>query len=181
GTLPDAPGTGALRLTSNGGYSNGYILYNYQIPTADGLDVKYDAYQYDGNGADMITFFLTNGADALTKIGPLGGAGGFDFGTSGGGDCPASDPAVGPNGECDGLVDGILGVGVDAWGNYSYQFNDTDTGTSTSCNQAYNPGGADSEEVAIRGPGYLNPAQTIGGTAYPAGYFPEPGEANGEY
>src|SRR5208283_390160 len=27
GTLPDAPGTGALRLTSNGGYSNGYILY----------------------------------------------------------------------------------------------------------------------------------------------------------
>ncbi|HXY43294.1 MAG TPA: hypothetical protein VEH29_03830, partial [Acidimicrobiales bacterium] len=179
GTLPDAPGDGALRLTSNGGNSNGYILYNYQIPTADGFDVKYNAYQYDGDGADMITFFLTNGADSLTKIGPFGGAGGYDFGT--GGDCPASDPAVGPNSECSGLPDGVLGIALDAYGNFSAQFNDTYTGTSTSCDQAYNPGGTDAEEIAIRGPGYLNPARTISGTAYPAGYFPETGEANGEY
>jgi len=179
GTLPDASGDGALRLTSNGGNSNGYILYNYQIPTADGFDVKYNAYQYDGDGADMITFFLTNGADSLTKIGPFGGAGGYDFGT--GGDCPASDPAVGPNNECSGLPDGVIGIGLDAYGNFSAQFNDTDTGSSTSCDQAYNPGGTDAEEVAIRGPGYLNPAATIGGTPYPAGYYPETGEANGEY
>ncbi|MGO8877519.1 MAG: hypothetical protein ACLQNG_17385, partial [Acidimicrobiales bacterium] len=179
GTLPDAPGDGALRLTSNATDSNGYILYNYQVPTADGFDVSYDAYQYDGNGADMITFFMTNGADSLTKIGPLGGAGGYDFGT--GGDCPTDDPAIGPNSECSGLPDGILGIALDAWGNFSYQFNDGDTGTSTSCNQADVPGAADPEEIAVRGPGYLNPAQTIGGTPYPAGYFPESGEANGEY
>ena len=79
GKLPDTQGTGALRLTSNGTDSNGYILYNYQLPTSNGFDVNYDAYQYDGNGADMITFFLTNGNDSLAKIGPLGGAGGFDF------------------------------------------------------------------------------------------------------
>jgi hypothetical protein len=179
GTLPDAPGEGALRLTSNATNSNGYILYNYQIPTADGFDVTYNAYQYDGDGADMITFFMTNGSDSLTKIGPLGGAGGFDFGT--GGDCPTNDPAVGPNSECSGLPDGVVGIALDAWGNYSYQFNDTQTGSSTSCNGADEPTGAVPEEVAVRGPGYLNPAQTIGGTPYPAGYFPESGEANGEY
>jgi hypothetical protein len=179
GTLPDAPGDGALRLTSNATDSNGYILYNYQIPTADGFDVAYNAYQYDGDGADMITFFMTNGSDSLTKIGPLGGAGGFDFGT--GGDCPTNDPAVGPNNECSGLPDGVVGIALDAWGNYSYQFNDAQTGSSTSCNGADEPTGAVPEEVAVRGPGYLNPAQTIGGTPYPAGYFPESGEANGEY
>ncbi len=179
GTLPDTPGTGALRLTSNAGNSNGYILYNYQIPTADGFDVKYDAYQYDGDGADMITFFLTNGTDSLTKIGPLGGAGGFDFGTAG--DCPANDPAVGPNDECSGLPDGILGVALDAWGNYPFQFNDTGTGSNSSCNQSYIPGAIDPENVSVRGPGFYNPAATIGGTPYPAGWYPETGEVNGEY
>ncbi|MGA3355127.1 MAG: hypothetical protein ABSD85_18405, partial [Acidimicrobiales bacterium] len=179
GTLPDSPGAGALRLTSNGNNSNGYLLYNYQVPTSAGFDVSFDAYQYDGTGADMITFFLTNGADSLTKIGPIGGAGGFDYAK--GGDCPANDPAVGPNSECGGLPDGILGVGVDAYGNYSFLYNDTNTGTSMSCNQALNPTAAKPEELAIRGPGYLNPAATIGTTAYPAGWFPEAGEANGEY
>jgi uncharacterized repeat protein (TIGR01451 family) len=179
GTLPDAPGDGALRLTSNAGDSNGYILYNYQIPTKYGFDVSYNDYQYEGDGADIISFFLTNGVDSLTKIGPLGGAGGYDFGT--GGDCPASDPDVGPATECSGLPDGIIGIGLDAWGNYSYQFNDAYTATNTSCNKTYTPGAIKPEEVAIRGPGYLNAAQTIAGTAYPAGYFPETTEANGEY
>ena len=181
GKLPDTQGTGALRLTSNGTDSNGYILYNYQLPTSSGFDVNYDAYQYDGNGADMITFFLTNGNDSLAKIGPLGGAGGFDYGTSTDSDCPANDPATGPNSECSGLPAGILGVAVDAWGNYPFEFNDKTTGTNSSCNQSYLPGAIDPENISVRGPGYYNPAATIGGTAYPAGWFPETGEANGEY
>ncbi|MGD0085487.1 MAG: hypothetical protein ABSD78_20230, partial [Acidimicrobiales bacterium] len=178
GTLPDTPGQGALRLTSNGGNSNGYILYNYPIPTSAGLDVKFNQYQYDGTGADGITFFLSNGADPLTQIGPSGGSGGYDFATDQTAtDCPASDPDVGPNKECDGLPYGILGVGLDAYGNYSYLYNDTIGTGSGACNASYVPTARVPEEIALRGPGYLNNTQS----GYPAGWYPETGESNGEY
>ena len=79
GTLPDAPGCGALRLASNSNDSNGFILYNYRIPSSAGLNVRYDSYEYDGGAADMTSFLLRNGADQLSQIGPLGGAGGYDW------------------------------------------------------------------------------------------------------
>jgi hypothetical protein len=122
GLLPDAPGYGALRVASNSNDSNGFL-----IPSSADLKASYDSYEYDGSGDDVTTFLLTNGADQLNKIGPLPGAGGYDWASaSPSNDCLTSDPPVRRGGKCNGLPNGVLAIGLDAFDNWSYQFQDPD-------------------------------------------------------
>jgi hypothetical protein len=131
----DASGSGALRLTDNGGDEAGFVLYNMPLPTQAGLVVDFDQYQYDGTGADGISFFLTNGADELTAPGAPGGYLGYAGG----------DHSIG---DANGVANGLFGVGLDAYGNYS-NFNNTgcaNTGIPTI--PSFNK-----NQIGVRGPG----------------------------
>ena len=132
----DASGSGALRLTDNGGDEAGFILYDKPLPTQAGLVVNFDQYQYDGSGADGISFFLTNGADELTAPGAPGGYLGYAGG---------NHAAIG---DANGVANGLFGVGLDTYGNYS-NFNNlgcTNTGIPTI--PSFNK-----NQIGVRGPG----------------------------
>ncbi len=128
----DANGSGALRLTNNAGNQVGTIFSNVTLPTADGLDVTWDSYQYNGTGADGISFDFAaaNPANPAppTTTGPNGGSLGYV--TDGG------NP---------GMPNGYLGFGADVYGN----FENTSFGGST-CTPS-SP--AKSESMGVRGPG----------------------------
>ncbi|TPW74127.1 tandem-95 repeat protein [Schumannella soli] len=136
----DANGAGALRLTTNTGNLSSYFLYNSPLPSRAGLDIQFTQYQYGGNGADGISFFLTDGQYQLTSVGPVGGSLGYNT--------RAGVP---------GLAHALLGIGLDAWGNFPVETNDTRT--ASTCNQSYIPaknasGGTDvvKNVIAVRGP-----------------------------
>ncbi|WP_345800717.1 hypothetical protein AAIB33_14745 [Microbacterium sp. AZCO] len=102
GPVPTAGVTpGYLQLTDAQGNQAGSALYNRPIPATAGISVTFEQYQYGGNGADGIGFFLVDGSTSLTATGGLGGSLGYAqrFG----------EP---------GVVGGYLGVGLDAYGNY---------------------------------------------------------------
>jgi len=128
----DANGFGALRLTDNAGNQVGTIFSNVTLPTADGLDVTWDSYQYNGTGADGISFDFAaaNPANPAppTTTGPNGGSLGYV--TDGGNN---------------GMPNGYLGFGADVYGN----FENTSFGGST-CTQS-SP--AKPESMGVRGPG----------------------------
>ncbi len=128
----DPVGDGALRLTDNLGDESGFILYNEPLPTQAGLVVSFDQYQYDGDGADGISFFLTNGAYNLTAPGAVGGYLGYAGG----------DHSIG---NANGVANGIFGVGLDAYGNYS---NFQNTGCSYPGIPNFTP-----NQIGVRGPG----------------------------
>ncbi len=52
----DAAGSGALQLTNNAGSQVGTIYNGVAVPTVNGLDISWTSYQFDGNGADGISF-----------------------------------------------------------------------------------------------------------------------------
>ena len=58
----DPEGDGALRLTSNGGFSSGFILYQDALPLTAGLDIRFSFFAYNGSGADGFSFFIADGA-----------------------------------------------------------------------------------------------------------------------
>jgi outer membrane protein OmpA-like peptidoglycan-associated protein len=128
----DANGSGALRLTDNAGDQVGTIFSNITLPTADGLDVTWDSYQYNGTGADGISFDFAAANPANpqppTTTGPNGGSLGYT--TDGG---------------VNGMPDGYLGFGADVYGN----FENTSFGGS-GCTQT-SP--ATKESMGVRGPG----------------------------
>jgi hypothetical protein len=102
---PDPDGSGALQLTNANNSEEGGVAFGQTLPTTRGLDVSFDTYQYGGNGADGIGFFLaaTNptAPGPPTNIGQPGGDLGY---ASGGGT---------------GLADAYLGIGIDVYGNYA--------------------------------------------------------------
>ncbi|WP_193605052.1 DUF7507 domain-containing protein [Nocardioides dongkuii] len=102
GTTP-----GYLQLTDTTTQRAGSVLYNRPIPAVAGVTITFDQYQYGGTGADGIGFFLVDGATDLVRTGGAGGSLGYAQRTpaSGGDDEP-------------GVVGGVLGVGLDAYGNY---------------------------------------------------------------
>jgi len=102
-TAIDSAGNGALRLTSNANSQAGFVINQTPISTASGLQISFDMYQYDGTGADGIAFFLIDGADSPTQPGAFGGSLGYSSNNTGGA----------------GLVGGYVGVGFDAFGNFS--------------------------------------------------------------
>ncbi|MCU0546964.1 MAG: DUF4347 domain-containing protein [Oscillatoriaceae cyanobacterium Prado104] len=115
----DTAGAGALRLTTNGGALQAFVLYDNPVPSTDGLKITFDFFAYGGstfqgpNGfitpqpGDGIGFFLVDGAASPTAAGGFGGSLGYaNFNT----------PAF-PN--VPGLVGGYLGIGLDEFGNFS--------------------------------------------------------------
>lgn len=100
----DAPGSGVLRLTPNAGDRSGFAIYNTPVSAENGLNIAFDMYQYNGTGADGISFFLIDGNESPTQPGAAGGALGY-----------ASDTG----GENPGIVGGYVGVGFDKFGNFS--------------------------------------------------------------
>jgi hypothetical protein len=104
----DAAGGGALRLTTNGNSQVGSVFNTTSLPTSQGLDVTFNAYQFlkaSANPADGLSFTLAaaNPADPVppTTTGPTGGSLGYST-----------------NGGLNGLPDGYLGIGFDVYGNY---------------------------------------------------------------
>jgi hypothetical protein len=150
----DSSGSGALRLTQDSTTEEGGVAYSLSVPTTEGIDAKFNSYQYGkpgsgfSGGADGIGFFLAaanpDDPQPPTEIGQPGG----DLGYSAVG---SSQP---------GMAYGYLGVGLDVYGNYA---NTTYEGTG--CTDP--PFDSDTEypdNVTVRGPGNSN--STSGTTGY---------------
>jgi len=122
-TAMDTVGNGALRLTSNANGQAGFVIDQTPISTDRGLQISFDMYQYNGNGADGIAFFLIDGSQSPTQPGAFGGSLGYSNNNTG-------DP---------GLAGAYVGVGFDVFGNFS--------------NPAYGTGGpgAQANSITVRG------------------------------
>ena len=105
-TANDAQGSGTLRLTPATATQKGAVFASASVPTSQGLDVQFTSYQYGGNGADGLGF-------ALAAVDPTNPVAPALIGVSGGG------LGYTAKGAASGLTDGYLGIGFDAYGNYS--------------------------------------------------------------
>ncbi len=110
GSSTDTQGSGKLRFTSADTGQEGGVFASTSVPTSQGLDVTFNSYQYGGTGADGLAFVLAavNPANPVipTAIGQSGGALGYSAVSS----------------STNGLTDGYLGVGFDAFGNFSNKY-----------------------------------------------------------
>ncbi|PZF60474.1 hypothetical protein DEI81_13055 [Curtobacterium sp. MCBD17_013] len=131
---------GALRLTDATGTKVGGVGAKGAVPIAQGLDVTFDSYQYGGNGADGIAFYLAAtdpyAPKPPTQTGPTGGSLGYsanhDYGST-----------------ASGLPYGYLGLGLDAYGNYK-----TTTYSGTNCTTGVASNTTNGKaNVTVRGPG----------------------------
>lgn len=131
----DAPGAGTLRLTGNGGNLVGTVYNTTSLPTAQGLDVTFNTYQWNGTGADGISFVLaaTDPTDPKppSTLGPLGGSLGYS--------------ATGSSAA--GVSYGYLGFGLDVYGN----FEGSGFGGSGCPASSATP-----QSITVRGPGNAN-------------------------
>jgi LPXTG-motif cell wall-anchored protein len=123
----------ALRLTPAAGSQSGFVLYDHSFNLSQGLRVDFKQYQWGGDGADGIVFFMKKASDTDNGPGATGGAMGYAGVTE-------------QSGPINGLSGALLGVGLDAWGNHS--------------NHAYQTGdcnsdcvGAGQNQIVVRGPG----------------------------
>lgn len=134
----DANGSGALSLTKSDYYQVGGVFAATSVPTAGGLDVQFTMHQYSDTEepADGIAF-------ALSAVDPSE---------------PTSPPNIGPEGgalgyagysDRNGLANGYLGIGFDAYGNYS---NDYYQGYGCDTSPFARPG-LTKNQVVVRGPG----------------------------
>jgi type IV pilus assembly protein PilY1 len=143
GRLPDPVGKGALRLTngdtvsygSNGISQQGAILSNFTLPSNAGLQVTfrtviYGGNDYSGRGADGISFFLANGS-IPPSLGAVGGGLGYACYNN------ASTTTI-----HNGVSQAYLGVGIDAFGNFSNKNLVTNTGVPTEVPNAISLRGA---------------------------------------
>lgn len=79
----DAPGSGVLRLSSNDIAQVGTVFYDASLPSARGIDVSFDSYQWAGSSppADGMSFALAAADPAApaapAHAGPTGGALGY--------------------------------------------------------------------------------------------------------
>ncbi len=105
GALPDPAGTGVLRLTSSKNDQGGFVLFNQNIPSNEGLIISFDFFIYNGNGADGLSFFLIEGTASPQRAGAFGGSLGY---------AQKNVPEDIP-----GLVGGYVGIGLDEFGNFS--------------------------------------------------------------
>ncbi|MDM7831195.1 DUF7507 domain-containing protein [Cellulomonas edaphi] len=165
GPVP-TPGTtpGWLQLTnastgvSWAGVSGG-LLYDTPLPASAGLVATFDQAQYGGDGADGIAFFLADGSYTMRLPGAYGGSLGYAprAGTP--------EQVIQP-----GVVGGYLGVGLDAYGNFS---ND-EQGRGRGCPPRVDlrQSGRTPDSIALRGPGRLGvqPASSVGAEDWIEGY-----------
>lgn len=135
---------GLLQLTDASNNAKGAVLFDRAIPSSAGLDIEFDTYQYNGtdnNKADGISFFLTDGAQTLNTLGGYGGSLGYASQRN------LSDTPK----HQDGVPNGILGVGLDAWGNFARQESgDYTVGIGCETTNKYSQM---ANSVVLRGPG----------------------------
>jgi type IV pilus assembly protein PilY1 len=137
----DNPGSGALRFTNgcaNGNCyygQNGAIISVNPFPSNQGLQITFTTYTYGGDnqgghGADGIGFYLLNG-DQAPNIGSWGGSLGYSCSNT--------------NYPYNGMAGAYLGLGIDEYGNFLNQRDNTSTG------YGYQPG-----RIGLRGYGNIN-------------------------
>jgi outer membrane protein OmpA-like peptidoglycan-associated protein len=128
----DAAGSGALQLTNNEGSQVGTIYNGVAVPTANGLDISWTSYQFNGNGADGISFDLAavnpSNPTPPSTTGPSGGSLGY-----------STDQTN------NGVPYGYLGFGADVYGNFENSSFGGSACTPTSTAKA--------ESLGVRGPG----------------------------
>ncbi|WP_155830050.1 lectin-like domain-containing protein [Glycomyces tenuis] len=93
---------GYLQLTDTGEYETGAVVYDEALRNRGGIEVHFAQYQYGGTGADGISFFIVDGETELDEVGAYGGSLGY----------AQFDDRPGVEGA-------YLGLGLDAWGNFS--------------------------------------------------------------
>lgn len=146
-------GNGYLQLTDNSASAKGSVLYNQPIISKNGLHVSFDYYMYysqrTGSGlstpGDGIGFFLVDGAATLQQTGAAGA--GLGYATN-------DEDGTGSTPRQEGVTQGILGIGLDRFGNFSTQhaFGTTNRVTGgDDCGQWENPTGSNS--ITLRGKG----------------------------
>ncbi|MHB8390696.1 MAG: hypothetical protein ACYDBH_14135 [Acidobacteriaceae bacterium] len=143
-STPDPVGSGALRLTNSSTNEAGLIMSNFTYPSTQGIQVIFTTYTYGGNGytnyngvksgADGIGFYLLDGTQA-PNVGAFGGSLGYSCSNS--------------NSPYNGMAGAYLGLGIDEYGNFLNQGDNTATGI----NGHANPG-----EIGLRGYGNVNMA-----------------------
>ena len=155
----DNAGYGALRLTPAVNNQTGAILSNFTFPLNQGLQVTFTTYTYGGDsggtagdGADGITFFMTDGTKPVpSTAGALGGSLGYSCSNL--------------NSKYEGLANAYLGLGIDEFGNFLNSGDNTNTGvvnthysgnTSLGSNTWYNSGQQyQPMRIGLRGAGNL--------------------------
>ncbi|MFC1420943.1 DUF7927 domain-containing protein [Streptacidiphilus cavernicola] len=161
-TTPPVPTPGVtpgwLQLTDQGNYRVGAMLYNRPLPGNGGLVVTFDQYQYGGNGADGIGFFLVNGAVDLTTAGADGGSLGYA-----------------QRNNDNGVDGGYLGIGLDAYGNFANDFENRGNGCPAGSRSPVSVNEPVTDTVTLRGPG-----QGLDGYCYlDSALTPDPGKPSG--
>ncbi|MGA8015107.1 MAG: Ig-like domain repeat protein, partial [Candidatus Dormiibacterota bacterium] len=135
-SIPDSSGSGALRFTTATTNQEGGVAYSLEVPTSYGVDATFDSYQYGGNGADGIGFFLAaadpSDPQPPASIGQPGGALGYSVRTG-----------------SPGLSYGYLGVGIDVYGNFA---NTTYEGSGCT-DPGWGAATTFPNNVSVRGPG----------------------------
>ena len=171
GVIPDAVGVGALRLTDDLPNRTGAVLYPSTFPSSQGLRVVFTSYMYSAltnplntTGADGIGFYLldagTNASPiaAPTAPGAFGGSLGYTCANN-------KNPA-------DGIANGYLGIGIDAFGNYA---NGARAGDPIADNTSTGIGYFSPNTISVRGSGNVT-AKWLQ-TAYPT-LYPNPTAAD---
>lgn len=98
--------TNIVRLTDAQSNQAAFVLYSAPVNSSQGLSIKFDFFAYGGGGGtfggDGLGFFLIDGTTSPARAGGTGGSLGYS---------PSTDRP--------GLEGGYLGVGFDAFGNFS--------------------------------------------------------------
>ena len=175
GTLPDAAGSGALRLTNgcgpgncDGSFTHGYkqaggIISNYTFNAGTGVNVIFKTVTYRGDsggagadGADGMSFFLTD-ATSPYDMGAFGGSLGYTCSNTNNDPTRRADNT--PR-QYDGLRKGYIGLGIDEYGNFLNQ------GDNTASGYGYQPG-----RIGLRGAGSIS-WYALNNNAATAAYYP---------
>lgn len=144
-------GNGYLQLTDNSESAKGSVLYNQPIISKNGLHVSFDYYMYHTTSSglntpgDGIGFFLVDGAATLQQTGAAGA--GLGYATN-------DEDGTGSTPRQEGVAQGILGIGLDRFGNFSTQHASGTKNRVTGgddCGQWENPTGPNS--ITLRGKG----------------------------
>lgn len=147
-------GNGYLQLTDNNESAKGSVLYNQPIISKNGLHVSFDYYMYHTNSSglstpgDGIGFFLVDGAATLQQTGAAGA--GLGYATN-------DEDGTGRKAREEGVAQGVLGIGLDRFGNFSTQHAPGTTNRVTGgddCDQWENSTGSNS--ITVRGKGSMD-------------------------
>jgi len=145
---PDAIGQGALRLTNGSPYysENGAIVSTAPFPATAGVQITFKTVTYRGDsggsghdGADGISFFLLDASQYTAGSGLLGSWGGsLAYSCSN-----SNSPYI-------GLVGAYLGLGIDEYGNFLNNGDNTATGVPA---VSYGRGQYEWNRIGLRGAG----------------------------